>query len=194
MCVERENAILTLGSERGGCYLLISLRIKERGLGLNRRAGPVFVQGPLHLAFILHVRHSSSPVPNLGVVGPLRSSMSLSYHWDSWDLDIAEANAHQEQRLSNVDGSQATVVEANKGKGKGNVDGSQATGIETNKGKEKGNVDGSQANAAEPNKGMGKNKGWQGPYQDCLGREYWTWRSFRHDGRTRTHRFFVSDS
>ena len=41
---------------------------------------------------------------------------------------------------------------------------------------------------------QGKKWGWEGPKWDLLGREYWTWRTYRSDGSSKTHRVYTGAS
>ena len=88
--------------------------------------------------------------------------------WDSWAADFAEANANSDKgKGKNKDNDQG------KGKDKDN-------GLEKGKGKHKGKIQG------EPT-------GWQGPYVDVLGRRYWTFRTYKTNGQSKTRRYTERD-
>ena len=73
--------------------------------------------------------------------------------WDSWDADVAEANANvQEEKTHNKPKRQRTTTY------------------------------------------QGKKCGWETPKWDLLGREYWTWRRYRSDGSSGTHRVYTDAS
>ena len=84
--------------------------------------------------------------------------------WDRWATAIAQLNA---------------TADKGKGQNTGNV---QVKGKDKDKGVEKGKGE-------HKGKSQGKPTGWQGLYVDVLDRRYWTFRTYKPNGQSITHRY-----
>ena len=116
--------------------------------------------------------------------------------WDSWEEDILEAE-------------RADAANSGKGKGQGkdkDINGDEGKGAgkdgsgDGNKGQGaqhlgKGKVTGKGKVGADKGKTKNKSKpcGWNGPYVNVVGRVYWTWRTYKPNGQSKTHRYYEDD-
>ena len=123
--------------------------------------------------------------------------------WDSWEEDVAEANANDE--LLNTDkggkggkGKGKSAENTGKGENKNKGKSKESTGKDKSKGKGKWELGKSTGKNKSKSKGKfglgksGKTKSLEGPYTDIVDRVYYIRRgSTKAGGNSRTHREYV---